>query len=232
VINDGRPLLQLASSLDNDNPLGWRLKNETGCSLRALPACAATRADIDTPADVFLLSGHPDLGLHLQGVLQRGPPEMLARVGRLRQVLLEQARTLAVIGRSSSYVWRQLEERGQIWVRLFVEERGMLANGRASRGEVRSLIGHMIDDLGPDGFVDRLSSMADAVLWDTRVWMAHAGTWPPAADRFAADMGWDDQVALPDLRRLTAAVSRARIPILCGGHGVVAGAVLALLETL
>lgn len=232
VINDGSLLVPLAASIPNDNPVGWRLQQETGCTVQPLPARAATRADIDTPADAFLLSGHPDLGPFLETVLNQGPADMLRRTDSLRQVLRSQARTLAVIGRSSSHVWRELEARGRISVRLFVEERGMLANGRAERGEVRSLIGCMIDDLGAEGFVRRLSGMADAALWDTRVWMAHAGIWPPEADRFAADMGWPDQVADPALRRLTAAAAESPIPILCGGHGVVAGAVLALLETL
>ncbi len=232
VINDGAPLARLAPTLATDNPLGWRLQQEAGCSVRSLPIGAATRADIDTPADAALVMDHPALGPRLRGVLDQGPVELRLRVAGVRQVLEAQARTLAVIGRSSSHVWRELEGRGRTSVRLFVEERGMLANGRAERGEVRSLIGEMIDDVGPEVFVERLSTMADAVLWDTRVWMAHAGAWPPEGDRFAADLGWADAVMDPGLRRLTAAVAGSPIPVLCGGHGVVAGAVLALLESL
>jgi hypothetical protein len=62
--------------------------------------------------------------------------------------------------------------------------------------------------------------------------MAHTCAWPPEADRFAADVGWPEQVTDPALRRLTEAIADSRIPIVCGGHGVVAGAVLALLERL
>ncbi len=232
VINDGACLAQLAPSLATDNPVGWRLQQETGCSVRSLPIGAATRADIDTPADACLLADHPSLGPSLRRGLDEGPAELRLRVAGVRQVLEEQARTLAVIGRSSSHVWRELEGRGRTSVRLFVEERGMLANGRAERGEVRSLIGAMIAEVGPEAFVERLSTMADAVLWDTRVWMAHVGSWPPEADRFAADLGWAEDVADPSLRRLASAVAGSSIPMVCGGHGVVAGAVLALLESL
>jgi hypothetical protein len=74
--------------------------------------------------------------------------------------------------------------------------------------------------------------MTDAVLWDTRVWMAGHGGWPPASERFAADLGWADQVEDRALRELTEAVNEAPIPILTGGHGVVAGSIYALVETL
>ena len=108
----------------------------------------------------------------------------------------------------------------------------MLASGRADRGEARSLIGQMVDDLGPAEFVRRLSEMADGAVWDTRVWMAQSRIWPPASDRFAADLGWSDQVQDPALLELTRAVQQASIPIMTGGHSVVAGGLLALLETL
>ena len=232
IINDGTALSRLAPSMATDNPMGWRLQQETGCIIRSLSVSAETRADIDTPADAFLTSAHPHQGPHLATALANGPLELRQKVAEVRRVLQEPARTLAVIGRSSSHVWRLLEGRGQTSVRLFVEERGMLANGRVERGDVRSLVGAMIDDVGPEVFVSRLSALADAVLWDTRVWMAHAGAWPPDGDRFAADLGWPEEVEDSEVRRLAASVAASRIPIVCGGHGVVAGAVLALLEGL
>jgi hypothetical protein len=137
-----------------------------------------------------------------------------------------------VIGRSSSHVWSELERLGHLWTRLYVEERGMVANGRAERGDVRSLIGYVLEALGEEWLVDRLAEMADAALWDVRVSLAHGRSWPSDADRFASDMGWADQVSDPGLQRLTRAVTQTSIPIVCGGHGVVAGSALALLESL
>lgn len=232
VLNAGARLAPLTPTLATDNPVGWRLQQEAGCRVRSLTVGAATRADLDTPADACLVADHAGLGDCLRAALAHGPEELRNRVAGVRRVLQEQAKTLSVIGRSSSHVWRELEARGRTSVRLFVEERGMLANGRAERGEVRSLVGAMLDDVGPQRFVERLSAIGDAVLWDTRVWMAHTGAWPPEADRFAADVGWPEQVTDPALRRLTEAIADSRIPIVCGGHGVVAGAVLALLERL
>jgi hypothetical protein len=232
LLNSAGRLPALAGLLDTDNPLGWILSHEAGFAVQTMPACAATRADVDTPTDLLLLIRHPDLGPSVRHFLESAPPRLLGHVGSLLGVLTTPARTLAVIGRSTSHLWRMLERKTQIWVRLFVEERGMLASGRVTRGEVRSLIGEALDAWGPREFVRRLAETSDAALWDTRVWLATRGPWPPESDRFAADLGWPDEVQDPGLRDLTAEISEAEIPILTGGHGVVAGSALALLEAL
>ena len=86
--------------------------------------------------------------------------------------------------------------------------------------------------VGAAGFVRHLGEIADAVLWDTRVWMSSRGSWPPAAQRFAADLGWIEAIEDPDLRELTQEIAEAPIPIVAGGHGVVSGGLLAMLETM
>lgn len=225
-------VVAVAEQLTTDNPLGWVLAHDAGFRVRSFPPSAATRADVDTSSDLLLLANHPALGPHLSEFLARAPTDLLDRVERLRRVLLTPATTLTLIGRSSSHLWQSLERRTEIWVRLVVEERGMTASGRLARGEVRSLAGAMLDDWGPRRFVETLASMSDAVLWDTRVWMASHGRWPSDADRFAADLGWADQVEDASLRALTQAIAEAPIPILTGGHGVVAGSVYGLVETL
>ena len=158
--------------------------------------------------------------------------QRLDRILNLRHVLQTPASTLSVIGRASSAVWRELEERTKIWVRIYAEERGMVASQRLARGEVRSLIADMVNEFQPSVFLARLSQMSDAVIWDTRVWMGSMGSWPSAADRFAADLGWVDQISDKALRNLTLAIMESQIPVVAGGHGVVAGGLLALLETL
>jgi len=232
IVSDADRMLGFVEHLTGDNPLGWVLEHDAGIQTLGLPPSGGTRADVDTPSDLLLLHGHPALGPALRHFLEAAPAESLAKIRGLKAVLTTPGKTLGVIGRSSSHLWRELERKGEFWVRLFVEERGMLANGRAARGEVRSLIGELVDLLGPAAFVARLAEMADAVLWDTRVWMAHRRLWPSASDRFSADLGWYDDVADRDLRALAEATDRAPIPLLCGGHGVVSGAGLALLESL
>lgn len=232
VFNHAPRLMDIAEQLSTDNPLGWVFSHEAGYAVRSFPPSAATRADIDTSSDILLLAGHPYLGSCVREFLDRSPTGLLDKAESLRRVLLTPASTLTLIGRSSSHLWQSLERRTQIWVRLLVEERGMLASGRLARGEVRSLVGSFLDDWGPRRFVETLAAMSDAVLWDTRVWMASHGSWPSDADRFAADLGWADQVQDLRLRDLTQAIADVAIPIITGGHGVVAGSVYALVETL
>ena len=233
VLSSTQALPRVADSLSTDNPLGWVLEHDAGYDLVALPVSAETQADIDTPADALLLAWHPGLGPALRSFIeQQASGDLLGKVDALRRLIGTPASTLAIIGRSSSRIWQALEHRKQIWVRLFVEERGMLASGRAERGEVRSLIGELLDDWGPTRFIERLSGMADGVLWDNRVWMAQRGLWPSAADRFAFDLGWAEEVRAPELAALTGALRGASIPILTGGHSLVSGSLMALLESL
>jgi hypothetical protein len=216
-----------------DNGLGWGLREAFGLEVISHPALAAFRADIDTPADAAMLKDHPDVGRRLKEYLHMpAASSIFSRLHDLETVMEKRAGHLAVLGRSSSAVWQALEKNTQLWVRLLAEERGMVASGRVQRGEVKSLVSALIENDGLEGFLERLAQMAEAVLWDNRVWMASRGGYPSAADRFASDLGWSDEIDDPDLRLLTQAVERAPIPILMGGHGVVAGSLLAFLEAL
>jgi CTP:molybdopterin cytidylyltransferase MocA len=232
VITHARSLTGFWEQLPSDNPLGWILSREAHYRVVTLPISAATRADIDTPADLFMVRRHPDLGPFLKEFLAGGHLEGDTCLDEVRCVLSTPASHLTLIGRSSSHVWQELERRTQIWMRFFVEERGMIASGRMSRGEVKSLIAEFVDTAGPQSFVSYLASISDAVLWDTRVWMAHHGSWPSRADRFASDLGWVDEIDDLPLRELTEAILKAPIPIVTGGHGVVAGGLYTLLESL
>jgi hypothetical protein len=232
VLNHAQSLVNLAERLPQDNPLGWVLDHEAGYRVIALPPSAGTRTDIDTPTDLILLQHHPNLGMALTSFLEESPKDRFTKVEQLRRIMQEPASTLSLIGRASSHLWQTLVQRTQIWVRVFVEERGMIASGRLARGEVQSLVGEMIDEWGPQVFIARLAGMSDAVLWDTRVWMACKGAWPSTADRFAADLGWVDQVENEPLRELTRAINLASVPIITGGYGVVSGGVYALLDAI
>jgi len=232
VFNHARVIENIMSKLPTDNPLGWVMQQEMQFDVRALPPEASSRLDIDTPTDLMLLDGHPGIGRHCTDFLHQTKQPLLDSISSLRRILQTPASTLSIIGRASSAVWKELEERTKIWVRVYVEERGMVASQRLARGEVQSLIADMVNELEPSGFLSRLGQMSDAAIWDTRVWMGSRGGWPSAADRFAADLGWADQVSDRALRDLTIAIKESPIPVVAGGHGVVAGGLLALLETL
>jgi hypothetical protein len=231
VLNCPAAIRAHAHRLERDNMLGWVLKTEAGVEVAALPPGAATRMDIDTPADLLALGLHPRLGPEAAAYL-RAHPQDHSRWLAAGQILFTPGRQVALIGRVSSAVWSHVEAHTQVWMRVFSEERGMTASGRQAAGQARSLVAAHLARLGPQAFIAELSSLADAVFFDTRVALAHQRLWPSAADRYASDLGWADQIRDPFLRALTAAAVRAPIPIVLGGHGVVAGDLYALVEVM
>ncbi len=215
--------------LERDNALGWVLKTEAGVEVRALAPSAATRVDIDTPADLLLLSLHPRTQPELTAYL-RAHPHDTTQYWAATQKLFTPASHITLIGRVASGVWNYLETRTQVWTRVFSEERGMAASGRQTAGQVQSLVAAHLARVGADQFFAELSQMSDAIFFDTRVLLAHHQRWPSAADRYASDLGLADRIADPFLRDFTAAARRAPIPVVLGGHGVVAGGLYALVE--
>src|SRR5262249_43642431 len=125
---------------ETDNALGWVLKTEAGQPVRALPATAATRVDLDTPSDLQLLALHPRTGPALASYL-RAAPKPAGQWAPAGQRLFTPAGRIALIGRVASGVWAHLEANSQAWLRVFSEERGMTASGRLAAGQVQSLVG-------------------------------------------------------------------------------------------
>jgi len=108
----------------------------------------------------------------------------------------------------------------------------MRASGRLARGEVRSLMGFAIEQFGFDGFFQRLAQIADAALIDSRVLFAHLGPWPSDADRCYSDLSRPAEIQDEKIRRLTEAAMNAPIPVMLGGHSLLSGGILALLEAM
>jgi hypothetical protein len=231
VFNHAGQVAQARERLPSDNALGWVLSRQEAFAVDVLPPSAASRVDIDTPADLLMIAGHPALGGALRRVVETAPAGAAASVAGLRRLLSSPAQTLAIIGRLSPQVWAELDRLTQIWVRVFSEERGMVASQRLARHQVRSLIGELVNAWGPAGFLQRLGGMCGGVLWDTRVWLGLEGGWPSASDRFASDLGLAESIHHSGLRALTQAAIDSHIPVVLGGHGVVSGGLLSLLES-
>ncbi len=226
---------QTLDAVDRDNSLAWLLEHEADYDVRVLAALQPSASmDIDTPTDLALLALHPDVRPRLARLLQSAPFAPLHRVqlSALLKVATFEGSQLAIIGRVAPLAWQALSKATRIWIRVFSEERGMVASGRVARGEARSLLGLMLDRGGPEAFFADLAEMADAVLIDSRVLMAHRGIWPGAAERFASDTFASDVVQDPWLRRFTVAAANAPIPVVLGGHGLVSGGLYALAEIL
>ena len=96
----------------------------------------------------------------------------------------------------------------------------------AVRRPPRSTLGLLVDRDGPRALGGLLAELGDGAVIDTRVLLAHrfgaseAG-WPPAEDRFAADLLLPDRITDPWLRALITGLRDAPIPILAGGHTLV-----------
>jgi hypothetical protein len=221
----------LIANQTNDNAMAWTLANEGGFPCRTLKPSAGSRFDIDTPVDLLIAKRHPAIGPHLSRYLD----DLGWTSAQLDDVLAEMARaggSLIVAGRASPEGWQALQRATRCWVRVFAEERGMRASGRQGRGEVRSLLGDYLDLIGVRPFFDALARLANGVLLDNRVILASRGLWPSTLDRFNSDLYRWDHVEDPFLRSLTRAAAESPIPVVMGGHTVVAGGLMAAVEAL
>ncbi|MFN8557944.1 MAG: hypothetical protein U0531_11590 [Dehalococcoidia bacterium] len=218
-----------ASLPATDNPLPRLLHERTGLPVESLARGIATQLDIDTPTTPAIIALHGGAGPRLGRLLCEAdlPLEMFRRAAR---VFVDRERTALIAGRAGSHVWQFIERQTACRVRMYAEERGMQADGRESAGLVRSLPGMLLDALGFEAFFGRLAELCDAAFLDSRVLTAHARRLPGRRDRFLSDLGrWQD-IADPYLRDLTAAAARAPIPILLGGHALVSGGLMALVQ--
>lgn len=224
---DALPIVRRAN---RDNSLAWMLQEEGGWTVRA-PATLlpSARTDLDTPADLAIVRAHPACSPRLRAALQDPLLERIP-VGAILDVLARDGSRAALIGRVAPQAWDALSRATQCWIRVFSEERGMAASERLARGEARSLVERMIARWGPGAFFEELARVADAAIIDSRVLMAAAGHYPDAGERFASDVYLLNAIHDPWLREFTAAAQAAPLPVLLGGHGVVAGGLHALAE--
>ena len=212
-----------------DNDLGWLLGETLGLPIRELPRTAATQLDVDTPIDLMTLKLHPAAGRYVRRYLERLDLD-ISHLEEAIKFFTDREAMVVVAGRVSAATWTYLESETACQVRLFTEERGMRASGRQARGEVRSLLGFYLDEVGNEGFFATLSTLGQAAFIDSRVIFAHRGLWPPAADRFYSDLRQPEKIADPFVRHFTEAAMQAPIPIVLGGHSLVAGGLYALIE--
>lgn len=225
----GAALGRIAPLPESDNPLPRLLQERAGLPVETLPRTIATLLDIDTPTSLAALALYGRSGARLGRLLATVDLD-LDRYRRAMACVTDRTRTLLVAGRVGSHVWQYLERNTACRVRLYAEERGMQADGREAAGLVRSLLGYYIDAVGLEATFSTLARMADAACLDSRVLVAHAGGTPTRADRFNADLGHAALIRDPILRDLTAAAAAASIPVLLGGHALVSGGLMALVQ--
>ncbi|MFC1959292.1 hypothetical protein ACFLYO_01150 [Chloroflexota bacterium] len=215
-----------------DNTLAWLLKDSGLYDVRAITRMRpAASFDLDTPADLAIIMQHPDITPRLAQILSQHNDVLSAiPVPEILKIATTPQSNLTLIGRVSPQAWQALNKATQCWIRVFAEERGMVASGRLHRAEVQSLLGELLRTTGPTQFFATLANMTDAAIIDSRPLMASQGHWPTNADRFASDLYQIGQIKNEWLREFTIAARAAPIPILLGGHSVVAGGLFTLIE--
>jgi hypothetical protein len=212
---------------ERDNNLCTLLRAQAGLAVEELPRSAATLFDVDTPTDLLTLRVHPGAGAHARRYLDGLELDTTVLERAIRLFTLPQAQIL-IAGRIGSQVWAHLERETACRVRSFSEERGMEADGRLERGQVRSLLGYHLEAVGIARFFATLAELGDAAFLDTRVLFCHGGRNVSRADRFWSDLGRPEQIEDPFVRAFTEAAHAATIPVVLGGHSLVAGGLWAL----
>ncbi len=215
------------SKIDNNVP--WLLQHQAGLAELPLARSAGTQLDIDTPTDLMVLQIHPLVGPHTLRYIQSLRLD-LSRIRQVMRLFTDPLAEVIVAGRVGSHVWAHLETDVACRLRVFSEERGMRASGREERGEVVSLLGFHLQEVGPARFFRTLAKMGQAALIDTRVLFHHLHLDLSASDRFYSDLLQPDRIVNPFARQFTAAAMEAPIPVVLGGHTLVAGGLWALID--
>lgn len=214
------------SSVPRDNVLPRRLRDEAGLAVVTMPRTTETQFDLDTPADLAVLAVTDGLPAPLAEAASAVPEQLRSRLRRLMARLCDPAAEIVVAGRVGSQAWHYLERETACRVRMFSEERGLAAMGRARGG--RSLLGFYAEEVGFERFFRTMAELGDALVLDTRVLESHLALAPTREDRFQSDLLEAAAVHEPVLRALTAAAADAPGLVLLGGHSLVSGGLMAL----
>ena len=212
-----------------DNTLALALSNEAGLRWIPVQRTLGLNFDVDTPADIMIMSVHPDRGLHTRRAVADLSWDF-RRYKAIKELLGNPNGELLIYGRVGSNLFQYLDANTRCRLRLYSEERGMKALGRDTRGEVKALMGRLVEELGFDSFFSFLAEIALGAVLDTRVLFEHFGWKLTPADRFASDLGEVDLISHPQLKEFTRAAMEAPIPILLGGHSLVTGGLWALID--
>ncbi|MCK9519569.1 MAG: hypothetical protein M0R74_11180 [Dehalococcoidia bacterium] len=208
-----------------DNLLPRRLRDDAGLAPVILPRTTATQFDLDTPADLAVLSLHETLPQRLRSVANDAALDLEPYRGLMR-LFVDREAEVVVAGRVGSITWQHLERETACRVRMLSEERGLAAAGASHRA--RSVLGFLFEAVGAEQFFARMADLGDALVLDTRVIEAHLGVEPSREDRFQSDLLAFEAIEEPTLRRITEAAARAPKPVLLGGHSLVSGGLMLL----
>jgi len=220
--------IQLIEPPDNDNFLGWLLR-EAGMERILIPNSAGIHFDLDTPTDYLILALSGLGGARTRAAL-RAMSWPMDRLRAAADILATDLPEVAVVGRVGTPILDHFNRFLRVRLRVFSEERGMKALRREEEGRVVSLIADLIDELGARRFFKTLESTCAAVFFDTRVVFANRGRRVTEWDRYHSDLGQVDEIHDPWVRAFTEAALGCSIPVVLGGHSVVSGGLWVLAD--
>ena len=211
-----------------DNGVPRALKEQFGIETGELPRTTATQLNLDSPIDLVAIALAGAGGPRLRALFAEWAPDT-SRAAEAARKFTDRHAEVLVAGRASSRAWQYLERETACRVRMLAEERGMTAAGRDADGTARSMLGQLIEAAGPERcFAELIPDLCDAAFIDLRPALAHLGIHAPASDRFAADLGKVEAIEHPELRAIVAAANAAPVPVVLGGHSLVAAALMLL----
>lgn len=211
-----------------DNGVARRLFDEQGVEIIELPRTLETQFNIDTPNDLGALALARRAGPRLAAVASEAGFET-ERMAAAARHFIERTHEVMVAGRVSSTTWKYLESEAACRIRVVAEERGMQAVGTDVAGTARSMLGQWIDIAGPQrAFTQLLPQLCDAAFIDIRPALVQLGIRPERADRFHADLGHAGEITEPRLREIVEAANASPVPVVLGGHSLVAGVLMLL----
>ncbi|MBA4179372.1 MAG: hypothetical protein C0506_02180 [Anaerolinea sp.] len=217
--------ISATSTMSRDNVLPRRLRDDAGLAPVILPRTTATQFDLDTPSDLAVLALTP--GLH--PTLATAAAAATATAERYRAflpLLCDRTAQVVVAGRVGSATWQYLERETACRIRMFSEERGLATAPAGYRAH--SALGFLLEEVGIQRFFERMALLGDALVLDTRVIEAHLGLEPSREDRFQSDLLNHATIEDDFLRRFTERAASAPMPVLLGGHSLVAGGLMAI----
>lgn len=222
-------LLNRITPPEIDNILAVALTSRTGVEHKLFPASTGFLFDLDTPADMLILAESPLAGPRVRAALQTLNLD-LSRLQRVKEILKGAYKDVLLLGRVGAPIIAKINRSLKVRLRVFSEERGMKALGREKRGEVVSLLGFFLQDVGPQRFIHYIEKICNAALLDTRVLMAHLKPGLSVEERYLSDLGRWQEMNDPLIREFTRCAVESAIPILLGGHSLILGGLWTLTE--
>ena len=223
---------QVLDQLDlpnNDRILPRLLTQQAGLSNESLPRTIANQFDLDSTGDLAVLALAGGAATRLQEYLLTLAFDT-STLKRASKFFTDDRAEVLVTGRVGSRIWQYLETETACRVRMYSEERGMMAAGRETSGEARSLLGFHLKAVGPEQFFSELAEMADCAFIDTRPLIAHLGLNPSREDRFLSDLMMAGEIKNGWLREFTSAATAASIPVVLGGNSLMTSGLQLLSE--